>query len=234
MQQNKGDEKVAIIPVREGSQRVNDKNFREFWQGQSLLDLKIQQLKDENCFDRIFVSSDSKLAQQIAERHGVEFLMRDPALCSNDVRWAQVISGAIETIPGNNPVVAWVHVTSPLHTEYSAPMETFFQLEESFDSLVSVARVREFLLSEKGRPVNYHWGVWHDYSQDLEPLYRVTGALFIARKKSILHWHYLIGTRPKLYEVDDTAAVDVDTRHDFELAQHLFHQRMLSCEPQTV
>ena len=50
---------VALVPVREGSERVTNKNFRRFHNNKSLFDLKILQLKKSNIFDKIYVSSDS-------------------------------------------------------------------------------------------------------------------------------------------------------------------------------
>ena len=49
---------VAIVPVRTGSKRVKNKNFREFYNSQSLFDIKIEQLKSTKLFDKIYVSSD--------------------------------------------------------------------------------------------------------------------------------------------------------------------------------
>ena len=50
---------VALIPVREGSQRVKGKNFIPFSEGKSLLEIKINALKEADCFDHIYVSNDS-------------------------------------------------------------------------------------------------------------------------------------------------------------------------------
>ena len=36
---------VAIIPIRKNSQRVKNKNFKHFYKEQSLLEIKIKQLK---------------------------------------------------------------------------------------------------------------------------------------------------------------------------------------------
>ena len=36
---------TAVIPIRKGSQRVPDKNFKDFYRGKSLLQLKIESLK---------------------------------------------------------------------------------------------------------------------------------------------------------------------------------------------
>ena len=48
---------VALIPVREGSQRVKGKNFIPFYEGESLLEIKINALKKADCFDHIYVSN---------------------------------------------------------------------------------------------------------------------------------------------------------------------------------
>jgi CMP-N-acetylneuraminic acid synthetase len=209
---------VAIIPVREGSQRVKNKNFRPFASHPSLLGLKISQLKHEGCFDRIYVSSDSERAREIALEYGVEFLPRSSEFCSSEIRWSEVIQYVVGTIPGD-PVVAWVHTTSPLQREYAKPVNCFLSQRERYDSLVTVHRTQEFILRENGRPVNYCYGHWHDYSQDLEALFTVTGALFIAKKSDIVRWSYLIGVRPYLYEVSRFEALDVDEEEDFALAE---------------
>ena len=211
---------VAVVPVREGSQRVKGKNFRPFGPYQSLLHLKLKHLKDANCFDRIFVSSDSPNAAQIAEENGVEFLDRSAELCSSEIRWAPVIAGVAATIPGD-PLVAWCHTTSPLFQRYADALRIFMENSDRYDSLVAVRRFNEFVLNAKGRPINYTFGHWHDYSQDLDELYTVTGALFIARKIDIINWHYLIGVNPLMFETTKQEAIDVDDIEDFELAANL-------------
>jgi len=218
---------VAIVPVRDGSQRIKNKNFIEFVNGMSLLDLKIIQLKESKTFDQIFISSDSMRAKEVAEKHDVGFIRREKYLCSSEVRWSDVISGVAETIPLNDPIIAWTHATSPLYSNFEEPLDVFkenYQAGTS-DSLVAVSKFQDFIINEYGRPLNYHWGVWHDYSQDLAKQFRVTGALFIARKKDIIKWRYLIGVRPYLFEVDQRSSVDVDLPEDFRLAQLLYGEK---------
>lgn len=222
---------VAVVPIREGSQRVKHKNFRPFGDQSSLLHLKLGHLKQAGCFDHIYVSSDSDRARRVAAECGVEFLERDPAMCRSDVRWAPVIHHVVSTVPGD-PIVAWVHVTSPLAREYQPAIAKFLQVMGEYDSLLTVLRVQEFLVKASGRPLNYAWGHWHDYSQDLELLYVVTGALFVARKSDMLKWSYVIGTRPYLYEVSRFEAVEIDTEEDFRFAEVLYQLRDFSANQQ--
>ena len=58
---------TAVIPIRKGSQRVPNKNFKEFWNGKNLLELKIEMLKSIHLIDEIVVNTDSELAIQTAK-----------------------------------------------------------------------------------------------------------------------------------------------------------------------
>ena len=50
---------VAVIPVKHTSERVKSKNFRPFYDGKSLLDIKIEQLMNTTNISDIYISSDS-------------------------------------------------------------------------------------------------------------------------------------------------------------------------------
>ena len=49
---------TAIIPVRKNSVRLKNKNFLSFFNNKSLLEIKINQLKEIKFIDNIVVSSD--------------------------------------------------------------------------------------------------------------------------------------------------------------------------------
>ena len=115
---------VALIPVREGSQRVKNKNFRTFADGKSLLEIIINQLKKAGCFDRIYISSDSDKVRQIALNNGVDFLERSTEMCQSNVIWSDVVEHIMNTIPGD-PIVTWALATSPLFKRYADAVEDF-------------------------------------------------------------------------------------------------------------
>lgn len=212
---------VALIPVREGSSRIKDKNFRPFADEKSLLHLKIRQLKQAGCFDHIYVSSDSRKAKQAAEELGVTFLPRDPAMCKSSAKLYQYNTHMLETVPGD-PFVAWTMVTAPLFYNYAPAIEKFLSLDkEVHDSLITVLPFHEFLINEKGRPLNCMYGHWHLLTQELDKNYTITGSLYVAGKKEQIEWRYWIGTKPYLYEVSKLECVDVDYDEDFKLAEML-------------
>ena len=67
---------TAVIPVRKGSIRVKNKNIKPFGNS-SLLELKIDLLKQVVGIENIIVNSDSQEMLDIAERKNVNTFLRD-------------------------------------------------------------------------------------------------------------------------------------------------------------
>ena len=205
---------VALIPVREGSQRVKNKNFRPFAKEKSLMHLKIRQLKEANCFDSIYVSSDSELAKEIAESEGINFLYRDPYMCGHESRLYEYNNYMLNTIPGN-PVVAWTMVTAPLYQDYALAIEAYKNNSNEYDSLMSVIKYDDFLVDQNAKPINL-------LTQELREAYQLTGGIYMAPKDKQLEWSYWFGPKPYMHEISKIESMDVDDQQDFEICE-LFH-----------
>ena len=217
---------VAVVPVKAQTERVENNNFREFTPGLSLLEHKLIQLKNADCFLDIFVSSDSKEAEAIAKKVGVQFVLREKYLCNNVVPWSDVIFNVVKSLPvSDNTFIAWCHTTSPLFNRYSEALDVL-AASINEDGLCAVERCNEFIISEYKIPVNYAWGAWHKYSQDLPKYYFVNGALFVALKSLMLKNRYVISSDPVLFECDKFESIDIDTSEDYRLAQLIASERV--------
>jgi CMP-N,N'-diacetyllegionaminic acid synthase len=75
---------TAVIPIRKGSQRVPYKNFKNFHKGKSLLQIKIEFLKEIDLIDNITVNTDSDVAIDIAKNLGVSYFLRDDYYASSE------------------------------------------------------------------------------------------------------------------------------------------------------
>lgn len=208
---------VAVVPVREGSSRIKDKNFVPFGKHPTLVHNKLQQLKDSGCFDHIYVSSDSERVKGITEQCGAEFLYRDPVMCTSKPRWDQVMEAILNTVPGN-PHVVWAMVTSPLFARYKEVVNIYFSNLDRHDSLVGVKQIREYLIDDAGRPLFYSFGVWHPYSNEIKPFYAINDTVFVARKSDQLYWRYWIGRKPFLFQCEPKESIDVNFPEDLEMA----------------
>lgn len=209
---------VAVVPVREGSSRIKDKNFMPFGGQSTLIHNKIKHLKEAGCFGHIYVSSDSARAREIAKECGIEFLERDPVMCTSKPRWDEVVEAILKTVPGD-PHVLWAMVTSPVFTRYKEAVDTYLSRVDTNDSLVGVKEIKEYLIDEAGRPLFYSFGAWHPYSSELKPLYAINDTVFIAKKSDQLYWRYWIGRKPYLFRCEPLESIDVNFPEDLEMAQ---------------
>ena len=66
---------IAMIPARMGSTRIPKKNIR-LLNGVPMISYIIRAAKAANCFDEIYVNSESDLLGKIAVEEGVKFYKR--------------------------------------------------------------------------------------------------------------------------------------------------------------
>ena len=93
---------TAVIPVREGSRRLKNKNIAPF-AGTNLLINKINQLKQVDEITDIVVSSDSDLMLAMASSQGVKTHKRAPEFCEEKTKtFGEVVAHICESVPGND------------------------------------------------------------------------------------------------------------------------------------
>ena len=209
----------AVIPVRKGSQRVKDKNFKKFADS-NLLQLKIEQIK-KLPVEEIIVNTDSEVAIDIAKENNISYFRREPYYASSKCMNSEYHRYLGETTESENILIA--QVTNPLiETEtYLKAIETFFGAE--CDSLMSVTSFKDFLLFEN-EPFNFTKGKMPN-SQDL-PNYKIPtfGVILCKRDSLIKDMNYMCG-KTFFYEISDLEAVDIDTPLDFKIAEFLYMKR---------
>lgn len=219
---------VAVIPVKEISERVPNKNFRKFTdEGMSLLDLLISRLIKIDLIDHIYISTDKK-DLKIEKNLKLSTISRDTKYCNNITPWSDVIYNVISSLPEEDDThIMWCHTTSPLFDNYLSALDKYLKLLDNgnYNSLVTVERAKEFLIDEKGRAWNYNFGIWHKYSQELPNLFKVTGSLFINKLSEMKKTRYVINNNPYLFEIEPLQALDIDNIWQFKLAKLLYQNR---------
>lgn len=215
---------IAVVPVRQGSERVKNKNFKPFG-GQCLLEIKLAKLKQVAGIDEIVVNTDSDLAVEIARHYGVSSFRRAPyyasAMCSNSEHWRNLA----ETTEAE--YVMHTLCTSPLIEieTYERVLQTFRSqiLEGEGDSINTVRKVKEFLWMD-GKPVNYEIGRSPN-SQNLPDVVALTFGISIISRETMIRRANVVGDRPLFYPLDEVESVDIDTDMDFEFAEFLWNRR---------
>lgn len=205
--------RVAFVPIRLNSQRVEGKNLRLLG-GQPLMTYLLSSLAAAKNIDEVYVYCSNPAIQEYLPE-GVRFLMRDERLDSNTTLGEEIYDAFTAEVDADIYILA--HATSPFIR--TATIEDAVARVESgeYDSAFSAERVQTFAWWE-GKPLNY--SLEHvPRTQDLEPVYVETSAFFIFRREVWRTLHRRIGERPYTAVTDRIESMDIDNPDDFLLAE---------------
>ncbi len=208
----------VLIAARSGSVRVKNKNIRPF-SNKSLLEIKIDQLKQVKNIDGIVVNSNDDKILEIASSMDVEIVKREEQYASNEVSMSEVYENMAMNMKCDN--ILYANCTSPLVNAktYENAIEMFNKTNN--DSLNSVTELKQFVWFNE-EPLNYD-PLKQPRSQDLpDDLIYLNFALNIISKDNMILYKNIIGIKPFLYRISELESIDIDTELDFFIAEKLY------------
>jgi CMP-N-acetylneuraminic acid synthetase len=213
----------ALVAVRSGSIRVQNKNIRPF-ANSNLLELKLKQLKRLSNLDGIVVNSNDDKMLKIGEELGCETVKRDELYASNTVSMSDVYKNMAENFSGD--IVAYINVTNPLINDKTLfeIIETYKKLD-NFDSVNTAHYIKEFLFMDN-KPINYDLKN-QPRSQDLPDILALNFACNLISREKMIANKNVIGERPFIYPIDRIEATDIDDEIDFEFAEFVYTKTSL-------
>lgn len=219
-----------FLPTRKGSERVKDKNTKPFagFKG-GLIENKIIQLMNTNLVDEIILSTNDSICIEIGEHYAmrdnrIRVIKRPEELCLSSTNLQDLIS-YVPTITDAEHIL-WGHVTTPMADAqlYDEAIQRYFDcLTDSYDSLVGVSEIKNFLLNREGRIINNTTGIPWPRTQDLEPLYQINHTLFLTKRETYITQKNRLGNKPFLYRTDEVHSFDIDWPEDFAIAEILYN-----------
>ena len=214
-------EVTAVIVARKGSKRIASKSLLKL-NNETLIERKINQLKQCKLIDRIVVGSDSEEMLLIAKNAGAETVKRPDFYCDESVASANdMIRNMCELI--STDIVVWAHCTNPLLSSatYDKAVSLFIEKFPEFDSLLSVTELKEHLW-ENEKPLNYDpYASKHTPARDLPPLYMQDGGIFIQPYSQMKENSYFFGCKPYLFKIPKNEFLDINEMKDYLLAKVL-------------
>ena len=205
--------RVAFVPIRLNSQRVEGKNLRELG-GRPLMTYLLQTLVQVENIDEVYLyCSNPDIQQYLPE--GVKFLQRDERLDSNTTLGEEIYDAFTSEVDADIYILA--HATSPfIRTATIADAVARVESGE-YDSAFSAERVQTFAWWD-GKPLNYSLDRG-PRTQDLEPVYVETSAFFVFEREVWRSKRRRIGERPYMAVTDRIESMDIDNPDDFLLAE---------------
>lgn len=205
--------RVAFVPIRLNSQRVEGKNLRELG-GRPLMTYLLQTLVQVENIDEVYLyCSNPDIQQYLPE--GVKFLQRNERLDSNTTLGEEIYDAFTSEVDADIYILA--HATSPfIRTATIADAVARVESGE-YDSAFSAERVQTFAWWD-GKPLNYSLDRV-PRTQDLEPVYVETSAFFVFEREVWRSKRRRIGERPYMAVTDRIESMDIDNPDDFLLAE---------------
>jgi N-acylneuraminate cytidylyltransferase len=209
---------IVFIPIKEISQRVPGKNFRDL-NGESLYKRCLLKLSDYN----IFVDTDSdKILSSINEDKRLNHVtpyMRDKDLTGHEISVCSLIERFISKYDFKNKQICQIHVTSPfLKLE---TLEIAKSYMNNYDSVVSCNTYQNRLWRKEDYgycPVN-HNPLKLEQTQDLPIFYEENSLFYIFNSSNFLKTNCRIGKNPYFYECNYPENIDIDTEDDWGLVE---------------
>ena len=218
---------TAFLPCRLGSQRIPNKNIKDFAGIEGgLLNIKLNQLLNCPAIDNVLVSSnDCRVLEYTSKISDSRILIdeRPDYLGSNSTTTDELIKYVPSIIKEGD--ILWTHVTSPFINEhdYDKIIQAYLKsLTLGFDSLMTALKIQGFIWDET-KPISYHrqdlkWPM----TQKIKPLYEIDSGVFLSSIENYKSLADRIGNKPFIYTQEKTKSVDIDWPEDFNFAESLW------------
>jgi len=227
---------LAIIPARGGSKGVKDKNIR-LLSGKPLICWIIDAARKSKYINNIIVSTDDAKIKEVCCNAGVWVIDRTNELAQDDSPTIDAILYTLDQLKMSDYLPDYVlllQCTSPFTTnlEIDNAIEMFAENENRTDSVISVIKedyppywlksisddgvIKDFLQYDK---------VKYSRRQDFETLYKLNGAIHIAKPENILKNRGFMSNNSIAFIMDNNNAIDIDTEDDFKYAEFIMKNK---------
>jgi len=212
---------VALVPIKDHSERVTGKNFRSF-AGKPLYHHVVHTLDRVYAVDRILIDTDSP--RVVDEAPGlsakVSVLRRPEELCGDAVSTNRIFAHDLANSDGD--IYLQTHATNPLMRSetFAQALKAFTENEEEHDSLFGVTEHYSRFYDSRGQAIN------HDpeeliRTQDLPPLCEENSCVYVFTKESFAKNSRRIGETPLMFPTPAIQSIDIDDEFQFRLAELL-------------
>lgn len=230
---------VAVI-YRSHSERVQNKANRQFFEGKSLLDVKLEQIFRVFPANHVILVGDNE--QWYKQNHNLsngefwlsncKWITRDvDYMIGNDRPFSEVLTHTYNLITEHGQLSNVKHLlltypTCPTFSvqQYKNVIMDYYDniINGEYDSIMTTVAKKGFFWYN-GSEVNYTaTAEGHQYTQDIDPVYEADNCVWGGEFNALLKSHYLIAEKPYFHENDPIHAVDVDTPEDFKRAQLIY------------
>ena len=209
---------IGLTNYKKSSERLPNKHHKDFIDGKSLVDLKIEQLLQSGA-EHVYVSTDDT---NFTKKDNVTYVNRDLKFCNNITEFSYVLKEIYNTVPiDNEQDVIFTFTCCPLFERYK---EMYTCYKSSGKNQIAVHPSSHYFLDVNKRPINFNFGLWHPYSQSIDPVYMFPYAGTVCKMEDLRKVNYMIPQEFDYFTLNQFEAIDIDTHEEFEMAKHIYEK----------
>ena len=213
---------IAFIPIRSGSKSIPGKNIKNFC-GKPLVYWNLIELEKSNLVHQIIVASDSEEILDVVSSFNlskVKLYKRSDENAQDHSTSEDIMIEYINyaDLP-NSDIFMLVQATSPFTK--ADDFNRGLKLIKKYDSVFSCARIKRFIWSDEGVPLNYNYNN-RPRRQDFKGTFMENGAFCISSVANILKYNNRISGNIGICEMPEYTFVEIDEPEDWIIAEQLF------------
>ena len=208
---------AATIPIKSNSTRVKNKNFRLLGD-KPLYQYIIDHCTQAECFDSIYVDTDSDDIKEYSFKVGAKWINRKPELTLDTANGNDVFHYDVDFIDDYDYYFQ-LYATAPfLKPETIRACVDKLTHTTKYDSILTATEEYGWFW-HKDQPVNYQPNIL-PRSQDAPPVIKETTGLYGISKCAYERYRCRVGATPYFYILNDRKeCIDLDTYADFAIAE---------------
>ena len=161
--------KIAVIPARSGSKRLPKKNYKPF-NSRTLVEIARDKCLASGIFDKVVISSDDEVFEELVNCNEVEFLLRTKDLAGDDATTDMVVDFFFEEFSSCESIL-WVNSVSPLQSMQDIKNCGLRLKAPDVDCVMAVNTLYQHCCIAN-KPLNFNPNNPFEKTQDLKPIQR--------------------------------------------------------------
>ena len=221
---------IAFIPARGGSRSILLKNIKIFC-GKPLIYWVLIELEKAKSINKIIVATDSSEIEEIVIRYNfskLEIYHREKENATHTSSTESVIFEYFSNSQvSDSDIFLLVQATSPFTQSKDFDLAVNKYINNDYDSLLSVVRLKRFMWDDNGNSLNY------DYKnrprrQDFNGILLENGAFYINKIKNIKQSGNRIYGKIGFYEMTEFTSLELDEPEDWDIGEFLMNKFIIT------
>ncbi len=220
---------IALIPLRGGSKSIPDKNIIEV-AGRPLCCWAIDAAVKSRCFDKIWVSTDSKKISSIVKSYFPEVQISDrpEKLATDEASTESVMLDFTDRVKAD--ILCLIQATSPLTSPEDFIRAKNKFLTEDLDSLLTGVTCKRFFWDHQANPINYD-PLNRPRRQAFNGCIMENGAFYLTKYSFLKAHKNRLGGKTGIHIMSDDTALEIDEPHDLKTVEHLLRDKIRTGSP---